>query len=82
MALEHKHKALTCLYLLTPTPIDNYYQCYDKYDEDDNDITVITSNLKENKCENSGAVTRGITSENLKTLDKDSGGQEVDHVHT
>ena len=41
VAVEQKHKALTCLYSLTPTPIDNYHQCYDKYNGNDDDITII-----------------------------------------
>ena len=65
----------TCWYLLDPTPIDIYYQCYNKYDEDDDDKTIITLNLKENRCENSGAIACGNILRKLNTLDKNSGGR-------
>ena len=37
MAVDSKHKALTCSYSLDPTHIDNYYQYYAKYDDDDDE---------------------------------------------
>ena len=80
--VDNKHKALTCLYSLEPTPIDNYYQYYAEYHEDDDDNTIITSNLKENKCEKSGTIAQEIKEQNLKTLDKNSGDRGVDPLHT
>ena len=60
-AVEHKHKASMCSYSLTLTPIDNYYyQCYDEYDEDDDGISIITSNFEDDKLENSGEIVRRI----------------------
>ena len=71
-------KAITCLYSPTPIPLDNYYQCYDEYDEDDDDITIITSNLEKNKFENSGGIRRGIKAKNMWNVDKHSGAEGQD----
>ena len=79
-ALDNEHKAVAYLYSLNPTLIDNYYQCYAEYDEDDDDSTIITSNLKENKSEKLGGVTQEIWSKHLKTLDKNSGDQGVTYA--
>ena len=60
-AVKSKHKALTCSYSLDPTPIDNYYQCYTEYDDDDEN-TIITSNLRENRSENSNELNEEFIS--------------------
>ena len=48
VAVEHKYNDVTCSYLPTPTPLDNYYQCYETNDGEDDDITIITPNTVEN----------------------------------
>ena len=77
-SVEHENKVLTCSYLLDLTPIDNYYQCYEEYDEDDDDNTIITSNLKENKCENLGRIAQGFIKQNLRVVNKNPGGLGVE----
>ena len=43
-AVVPKYNNITCSYLPVPNPIDHYYQCYETHDEDNDDITIITSN--------------------------------------
>ena len=58
----------------TPTQMDNYYQCYEEYDKDDTDNTIITSNLKKDKCENLVGIDRGFIAGKIKIVHKKSGG--------
>ena len=48
----------------------SYYQCYEKYDEDDDGITIITSNLGRNQTEKLDKIARGVDTENMPTLDR------------
>ena len=67
MTVERKHRALTCLYSLDPTPIDNYYQCYTEYDDDDDENTIIiASNSRENRSENSNDLAEEFISSKLR----------------
>ena len=66
------------MYSLDPTPIANYYQCYTKYADDDDDNTIITLNLRENNCENLSGLGQGFIKQKVYTVDKYSSGQVVE----
>ena len=68
------------MYSLDPTPIDNYYQCYTEYDKDDDENTITTSNLRENKSENLSGAAREFIKQELRTVDKHLSGQVVEPV--
>ena len=66
--------------MLDPTPIINYYQCYTKYNDDDDKNTIITSNLRENRSENSNELNQQFIVSKLRTQDKYSSDQVVEPV--